>query len=255
MTQSTTPALVLGNIAIRQHAGLFSLNDLHQAAGGEERHRPNQFIRNDQTQALVAELKAENLSAVETVLGKGKAQGTYASRELVIAYAAWISAAFHLKVIRVFLAAAAPQRPANPALDYDRISPAQAQDLKELVHAIVDAKVQGFAETWARLHRKFRVNSYLELPAAHFQDARDYLLGKLPDEPAPEPTLRGRRWLIATDTQGRETVQPIGHDDFVTTWPRLVADVESGECLRTSAELLAMASACTRRVQQRTLRN
>ena len=31
-------------------------------------------------------------------------------------------------------------RPHNPALDYDRISPAQAQDLKELVHAVVDAK-------------------------------------------------------------------------------------------------------------------
>ena len=73
-------------------------------------------------------------------------------------------------------------RPANPALDYDRISPAQAQDLKELVHAIADAKVQGFGETWARLHRKFRVNSYLELPAARFDEARDYLLGKLPEQ-------------------------------------------------------------------------
>lgn len=77
------------------------------------------------------------------------------------------------------------ERPANPAIDYDRISPAQAQDLKELVHAIADAKVQGFAETWARLHRKFRVNSYLELPAARFDEARDYLLGKLPDDAAP----------------------------------------------------------------------
>ncbi len=80
-------------------------------------------------------------------------------------------------------------RPANPALDYDRISPAQAQDLKELVHAIAESKVQGFGETWARLHRKFRVNSYLELPAAKFDEARDYLLGKLPNDAAPiEPT-------------------------------------------------------------------
>lgn len=73
-------------------------------------------------------------------------------------------------------------RPANPALDYDRISPAQAQDLKELVHAVVDAKVQCFGETWARLHKRFRVNSYLELPATRFEEARDYLLGKLPEQ-------------------------------------------------------------------------
>lgn len=74
------------------------------------------------------------------------------------------------------------QRPHNPAIDYDRISPAQAQDLKELVHAVVDAKVQGFGETWARLHKRFRVNSYLELPATRFEEARDYLLGKLPEQ-------------------------------------------------------------------------
>ncbi len=80
-------------------------------------------------------------------------------------------------------------RPSNPAIDYDRISPAQAQDLKELVHSIVDAGIQGFAETWARLHKKFRVNSYLELPATRFEEARDYLLGKLPEEaPQPQPT-------------------------------------------------------------------
>lgn len=71
-------------------------------------------------------------------------------------------------------------RPHNPAIDYDRISPAQAQDLKEIVDAIVKAGVQGFGETWARLHKKFRVNSYLELPATRHLDARKYLIGKLP---------------------------------------------------------------------------
>jgi len=72
------------------------------------------------------------------------------------------------------------QRPHNPAIDYDRISPAQAQDLKEIVNAIVKAGVQGHGETWARLHNKFRVNSYLELPATRHLEARQYLLAKLP---------------------------------------------------------------------------
>lgn len=71
-------------------------------------------------------------------------------------------------------------RPYNPAIDYDRISPAQAQDLKEIVDAIVKARIQGFGETWARLHRKFKVNSYLELPATLHLEARGYLLAKLP---------------------------------------------------------------------------
>ena len=73
------------------------------------------------------------------------------------------------------------QRPYNPAIDYERISPAQAQDIKELVHQVVDSGVQTFGETWNRLHNKFRVNSYLELPATKYDEVCAYLQGKLPD--------------------------------------------------------------------------
>ena len=191
MTQSTI-ALQLGNITVRQLNGLFSLNDLHKAAGGEEKHQPAFFIRREDTQALAAEICSADsqIKAFETVRGRGKAQGTYACRELVIAYAAWISAAFHLKVIRVFLSATTPQ--ANPAIDYDRISPAQAQDLKEIVAAIVQAGIQGYAETWSRLQRKFRVHSYLQLPAQHYADARAYLLAKLSTRPATTRPAAGK---------------------------------------------------------------
>jgi len=188
MTQSIH-ALTLGNITVRQHNGLFSLNDLHKASGKEEKHEPNQFTRLDQTQALIEEIKsADQRICIET--RRGANGGTYACRELVIAYAAWISATFHLKVIRVFLDATAPaptQRPYDPAIDYTRISPAQAQDIKELVHQVVDSGVQGFPDTWARLHKKFRVNSYLELPATKYDEACAYLRGKLPPAPAPAP--------------------------------------------------------------------
>lgn len=72
-------------------------------------------------------------------------------------------------------------RPYNPAIDYDRISPSQAQDIKELVHMVVDSGVQKFPETWGRLHKKFRVNSYLELAATHYDEACMYLRAKLPN--------------------------------------------------------------------------
>ncbi|MGN1056974.1 MAG: Rha family transcriptional regulator, partial [Comamonas sp.] len=76
----------------------------------------------------------------------------------------------------------AKEKPAaDPAIDYTRISPAQAQDLREIVKAIVDAKIQDYPGTWARLQRKFRVNSYLQLPAARYEEARQYLIAKLPN--------------------------------------------------------------------------
>ena len=192
MTQSTI-ALTLGNITIRQQNGLFSLNDLHTAAGSEPKHQPHEFLRIEQTKALVAELSNSGDSRNYLETKRGKFGGTYACRELVIAYAAWISAAFHLKVIRVFLAATTPQaEPAQTRLDYDRISPAQAQDLKEIVTAIVQAGVQTYGETWSRLQRKFRVHSYLELPAQHYGDARAYLLAKLSTRPATTRPAAGK---------------------------------------------------------------
>lgn len=92
----------------------------------------------------------------------------------------------------------AAAKPEQMRLDYDRISPAQAQDLKEIVQAIVKEGVQGYGETWSRLQRKFKVNSYLELPATRHLEAREYLIAKLPkgsnetvveEAPKPKPTL------------------------------------------------------------------
>ena len=59
---ATTPAkatfpLILEDTYVRQdEQGRFSLNDLHQAAGGEQRHRPNYWLETKQTQDLIAEL-------------------------------------------------------------------------------------------------------------------------------------------------------------------------------------------------------
>lgn len=185
---SNSTALTIGATSVRQLGDLYSLNDLHKASGGEDKHQPAKFVRLDQTQALIAAIEnspevasseTARIPAVKTKEGRGG--GTYGCKELVIAYAAWISATFHLKVIRVFLKQMTPTAASrNPAIAYDCISPAQAQDLKEIVEAIVKAGVQGFGETWARLHRKFKVNSYLELPATVHLDARKYLIEKLP---------------------------------------------------------------------------
>ena len=113
-------ALILANTQIRQDAaGRFCLNDLHQASGGANKHRPSLWMDNRQTQALIAEIEAETAAdvagipatvpAVETI-SDGFAKGTYAVKELVYAYAMWISAAFHLHVIRAYDAMVTAQR-------------------------------------------------------------------------------------------------------------------------------------------------
>lgn len=100
-----TNIISIGSSAIRQQGGLYSLNDLHKASGRAAKHRPSYFLSNDQTKALISEInQCRNSGSTLKVINGGQDRGTYACKELVIAYAAWISPAFHLQVIRVFLA-------------------------------------------------------------------------------------------------------------------------------------------------------
>lgn len=86
----------------RDSAGRFCLNDFQRAAGGEERHNPNRWLRSEMAAQLIAELTPDMAFAPVDVVRGGINPGTYACKELVYAYAMWISAAFNLKVIRTF---------------------------------------------------------------------------------------------------------------------------------------------------------
>lgn len=88
--------------------GRFSLNDFHRAAGGEDKHSPNRWTRTDGYAGLVEELTPELAFAPTKTKRGGAAPGTYVCKELVYAYAQWISPRFHLHVIRTFDAVAAP---------------------------------------------------------------------------------------------------------------------------------------------------
>lgn len=108
--------LAIAGRGIRQDAdGRYCVNDLHRAAGGEARHRPGYWLAADQTKALVAEVEKAGFPAIRT---KQKV-GTFVACELVYAYAMWISAAFHLQVIRSFdaLVTRGPQQDVQAVLD------------------------------------------------------------------------------------------------------------------------------------------
>lgn len=91
--------LTIANIPVRQdETGRYLLNDLHRAAGGENRHRPKYFLGSQQTQELIEEL---SIGGNSPIVAKTKI-GTYGCKEMVYCYAMWISPVFHLKVIRAY---------------------------------------------------------------------------------------------------------------------------------------------------------
>ncbi|KAF1690934.1 KilA-N domain-containing protein [Pseudoxanthomonas taiwanensis] len=121
-------ALTIAGTGIRTDAaGRYCLNDLHRAAGGESRHQPAFWLRNAQTQALIEEIGASaNLQTPVSTVNDGRNNGTYVCKELVYAYAMWISPAFHVQVIRAYDAlVGAGRAPVGPDLRDELIAAQQ----------------------------------------------------------------------------------------------------------------------------------
>ena len=113
--------LLVGDAVISIQGGLYSLNDLHRASGGHPNHQPSNFLKLEGTQELAREISKEinqsydSMTGVLEVVRGGNNPGTYVCKELVYAYAMWVSAAFNLRVIRAFDAGvSAPAAPAIP---------------------------------------------------------------------------------------------------------------------------------------------
>lgn len=92
--------LTICNTSIRQDTeGRYCLNDLHRAAGGEARHTPGRFTITQTFNDLVDEISRNTDIACYRGL---QGVGTFVVKELVYAYAMWISPKFHLQVIRAY---------------------------------------------------------------------------------------------------------------------------------------------------------
>tara|TARA_B100001105_G_scaffold236652_1_gene212621 strand:+ start:24663 stop:25190 length:528 start_codon:yes stop_codon:yes gene_type:complete len=104
------PLTIAGTEIRMDGDGRFCLNDLHRAAGRARKDQPNHFLARKETQDMVAELLSEQGSEGPpgipggpiNVLNDGHNNGTYVVKELVYAYAMWISPKFSLQVIRAY---------------------------------------------------------------------------------------------------------------------------------------------------------
>ena len=95
--------LTVCGVSIKQDAeGRYCLNDLHKAAGGEPKHKPAEWLRYSTAKDLIDELKVGNPTLCPLATAMGRFGGTFVVKELVYAYAMWISPKFHLEVIRSY---------------------------------------------------------------------------------------------------------------------------------------------------------
>lgn len=137
-------AICVANTQIREINGLYSLADLHKASGGQGKHKPALWLRNQQTNDFIEKMtelqictleqnQALSTQAKQALLDDenslreniikivhGNNGGTYVCKELVVHYGMWISPEFSIKVIQTFLhsqqKATEPVQPAVPAV-------------------------------------------------------------------------------------------------------------------------------------------
>ncbi|ENZ7818189.1 KilA-N domain-containing protein [Neisseria gonorrhoeae] len=181
----------ISNISIHQtEIGLFSLNDLHRASGGEDRHAPRRWLQNIQTNDLIKELEKDGKPSIQSK----QRLGTFVCRELVIAYGMWISPKFALQVIQTFLAVSDGIKSAKTTAD-DRTG------LRRVVAALVGRKGIDYSSAYSMVHQRFNVESVEGIPAGKLPEAVAYvhaltlhtgLTGEVLDReplPAPQPAL------------------------------------------------------------------
>lgn len=229
--------LTIGEFSIRQDEdGRYCLNDLHKASGYDKKHQPAYFIRNQQTKDLIAEIENPSNGASANLqmpavckVNDGKNNGTYVVKELVYSYAMWISAKFHLTVIRAY-DAMVMQWQIN---DRKSISPEQQALLHEIVARRSGGERKIYAEMWSRHNRHFKIPRYAELLAIHFPESVHYLETMELKAKVAAP----KQEFITVDRHYHQTVQGLAwHMLWAREWW-----LKFGEAIRTLSPHMAGA--------------
>lgn len=220
--------IIIANQLIRQdESGLYCLNDLHKASGGLKKHSVHQWSRRKETDELVEEIErtANSRHALNVKQG-GVTQGTWACKELVYSYAMWISAKFHLHVIRTFDALVTQKQAAGAEFAQGAFQDFQVTRL-ELVQTVGDmteaglrvAGLMGFDGNPARFHADKLVKNQIGIGPLELLGI-DALPAAVEDL-AYTPTALGKRFDVTANQFNKllekaklQTPAPAGHNSL-----------------------------------------
>ncbi|MBE4617392.1 KilA-N domain-containing protein [Vibrio navarrensis] len=233
-------AIVILGHDIRLKDKLFSLNDLHKAAGNKKNHQPANFLRQSTTRELVEEISSSSdlRSTVQSINGKG----TWVCKELVYAYAMWISAKFHLQVIRAF----------DSLVQTQPLTLTSAQKLE--IRKAVGRKAHNDGESHKRvyhaLYDHFSVSEYGHILQSQFDEAIAFINSlditpRLPEPQLPIPSMT-RVMLVIENGQTVEA-KHIPNDAFVVSKSR-IANLIAEPGIFTMQEMAQISEAVNKQI-------
>lgn len=185
-----TNQIIISDITIRKDTqGRYSLNDLHQASGSEQRHRPKYWLELQQTSDLIDEIlkgvippfnhesnsnSAKSQSWKPVTTKSGRYGGTYVCKELVYSYAMWISASFALKVIRAYDSMVSGNVEIKPKIR--QCTAKQLTPLRQTAERLITTGLgKIYPDIWKLVHQRFDVEHIHQLQPEQVSEAIEYL--------------------------------------------------------------------------------
>ena len=172
-----TNQIIISDISIHKDGqGRYSLNDLHTASGKEDKHQPAFFMRRHETIEMINEISnsAKSQSWKPTISKSGRYGGTYVCKELVYAYAMWISAAFALKVIRAYDALVSGNVEVKPKVR--QCTATQLTPLRQTAERLITTGLgKIYPDIWKLVHQRFDVEHIHQLQPEQVGEAIEYL--------------------------------------------------------------------------------
>jgi len=196
--------------------------------------------------ATPPEFNALNFEAVEYVDAKGESRPTcLLTRDGFTLLAMGFTGKKALQFKLAYIEAFNQMEAKLSAPVCETISLEQQQALKEMA-AIVNAATQtSFSEIWSRLHSKFNVPRYTELPKELFNEAYEFLKAPMTGDHLMQLLMRhmGRpRLLTSFDNNGCMVVKALRDDDWVGNHNDLISRIKSGDIPNEAVKQIANAS-------------